>query len=516
MIDFNSRSIKTLKKAFFKNENFKNLKNLKNLNSEKNYGNEIAEIFGAKPKGRAPSDDNASRCGKIEDIISAVKADVCRRDVFTEKQKETVDMFKRGEMRRINILDGSVRSGKTYISLILWALMLATRDYDERFIMVGRTLTTLKRNCLELLQELIGSDSFKFSVSRKEAELFGRRIYLEGADNALSEDKIRGMTLSGAYCDEITLLDEDFFRMLLSRLSVENAFLLGTTNPDNPTHWLMRDYLNNKKIDLLRIGYLIDDNTFLAKDYVSKIKAEYTGVFYDRFIRGMWKAAEGVVYPLFANAPERYTAESINPKDIIFTVMGVDFGGHRSANAFVLNGFTKNFEKVITLDEWYEKREISPAELEDAFSAFVRRAKKKYKLYEVYADSAESTLIKGLEAKAIADGLGVSVIKARKGPIVDRIRFYNKLMSTGRYCVLSHCRHITEAYRTAEWNKKALKDERLDDGTFNIDSLDACEYSTEAYQDAIEAAGVKAAGAAAREKRARGGPELNGGDRIDG
>lgn len=457
---------------------------------EKDYGKEIADIFGANPKGKVSGDSEYNHFGKTEEILRAVKSDTEWQDVFTPKQKETIEMFAKGKMRRLNLLDGSVRSGKTYISLILWGMWVPTRDYNEKFIMVGRTLTTLKRNCLELLQELFGDANFTFSLSRKEAELFGRKIYLEGADNALSEDKIRGMTLSGAYCDEITLLDEDFFRMLLSRLSVEGAFLLGTTNPDNPTHWLMRDYIKNPKADLLNIKYLIDDNIFLAKDYVQKIKNEYVGVYYDRFILGKWKAADGVVYPLFANAPEKFVIEHVDPEEILFATVGIDFGGHKSANAFVLNGFTKGFKKVITLDEWYETKEISPAELEKAFAKFVLNAKKKYKIYDVYADSAESTLIKGLQAKAISEKLGVSVMKAKKGPIVDRIRFYNKLMSTGRYYVLSHCKHIIEAYQTAEWNPKVLTDERLDNGTFNIDSLDACEYSTEAYQSDISNAGV--------------------------
>ena len=117
---------------------------------------------------------------------------------------------------------------------------------------------------------------------------------------------------------------------------------------------------------------------------------------------------------------------------------------------------------------------------------FVKKAKSQYKVYEVYCDSAESTLIKGLASAAIKAKLGVSVMKAKKGAIIDRIRFYNILMSTGRYYVLSHCENIIAAYKDAEWNSKAKdKDERLDDGSFNIDSLDACEYSTEPYMDTM-------------------------------
>ncbi len=477
MINFKRNSIKNLASAFSKKNT---------VTIEKDYASEFASYFGAKPKRNFGSgDDEFNHYGKLDDILRAVKSNTDYHDVFTPKQKETINMFRDGKFKRLNILDGSVRSGKTYISLVLWALMISTRDYDERFIMVGRTITTLKRNCLELLQELVGDANFSYSTSRKEAELFGRKIYLEGADNVLSEDKIRGMTLAGAYCDEITLLDENFFRMLLSRLSVEGAFLLGTTNPDRPTHWLMRDYIKrSEELDLLTIKYLIDDNTFLPPDYIEKIKKEYVGVFYERFILGRWKAADGVVYPLFANDPEKFIKDSIDPEIIQYATIGVDFGGNGSAHAFILNGFTKGFREVITIDEFYLKKEISPKELESEFVKFVQKAKSNFRVYEVYCDSAESTLIKGLEAAAVKAKLGVSVMKAKKGPIINRIRFYNMLMSKGKYYVLRGCENLIAAYKDAEWNSKSKdKDERLDDGTFNIDSLDACEYSTEPYMD---------------------------------
>ena len=76
---------------------------------------------------------------------------------------------------------------------------------------------------------------------------------LEGANDARSEGKIRGITLGGAYCDELTLFPKDFFTMLLSRLSAPGAKLFATTNPDVPTHWLKKEYHDNKKLvdDLL-------------------------------------------------------------------------------------------------------------------------------------------------------------------------------------------------------------------------------------------------------------------------
>lgn len=212
-------------------------------------------------------------------------------------------LWQTNRLKRINILEGSVSSGKTWISLVLWAFWVKTMPDDKLYLMCAKSITTLKRNCLYPLQELVGEDNFQFSVNSKEGLLFGRKILLEGANDCRSESKIRGLTLQGAYCDELTQFPEDFFAMLLSRLRVANAKLIGTTNPDSPSHWLKVNYIDRKdELDLLDICFLLDDNTTLPSDYVSSLKAEYTGLFYKRFILGLWVLAEGIIYPDYQNA----------------------------------------------------------------------------------------------------------------------------------------------------------------------------------------------------------------------
>lgn len=209
-------------------------------------------------------------------------------------------LWQNGELRRINLLEGSVSSGKTWISLVLWAFWVASMPQDKLYLMCAKSLTTLKRNCLILLQELVGERNFTFSIPAKEGILFGRQVLFEGANDARSESKIRGMTLQGAYCDELTQFPEDFFAMLLSRLRVSKAKLFATTNPDNPNHWLMQSYIKRAdELDFLDVKFTIDDNTTLPSDYVENIKQEYTGVFYDRFILGDWVVADGLVYDFF-------------------------------------------------------------------------------------------------------------------------------------------------------------------------------------------------------------------------
>ncbi len=214
-------------------------------------------------------------------------------------------MWSTNRLKRLNLLEGSVSSGKTWISLVLWAVWVGTMPADKLYMMCAKSLTTLKRNCLILLQELVGEDNFTFSISTKEGKLFGRKILLEGANDIRSESKIRGLTLQGAYCDELTQFPQDFFTMLLSRLRLPGAKLIATTNPDAPGHWLKANYIDRQdKLDFLSVKFLLDDNTTLPRDYIDNIKLEYTGIYYDRFILGNWVLAEGLIYPMYRDALE--------------------------------------------------------------------------------------------------------------------------------------------------------------------------------------------------------------------
>lgn len=407
---------------------------------------------------------------------------------FSPKQSEFVKAFKRGELARINILEGSVRSGKTWITLVVWALWVATMPKDAQYLMVAKTMTSLKRNCLDLLQSLVGEKNFEYNISRKEAVLFGRTVYLEGVNDARAESKIRGMTLQGAYCDELTLFQEDFFAMLLSRLSMSGAKMFGSTNPDTPTHWLNVKYLKRgDELDVYQKKFLIDDNPHLDPGYVENLKKEYTGVFYKRFILGEWVVADGLCYQQFADRPEDYIVDEL-PKDGRFISIGVDWGGNRSLTTFVATVFHGNFDAITIVKDHHiegRKGEIDGNRVNTEFIRFVETLRAEYPsipVRYVFADSAEQYLIVGLR-KAI-QGMGLSVGDSQKVEIVQRIICANSLMNTGRMKVMRECTLVQDGFRSAVWDAKAAangKDERLDDFTSDIDILDAAEYSFERF-----------------------------------
>lgn len=406
---------------------------------------------------------------------------------FNPKQAELIAKLKAGTLPRLNILEGAVRSGKTWISLIVFALWVATMPQDATFLMVAKTLTSLKRNCLELLQSLVGEDNFSYNLSQKQGVLFGRTVYLEGVNDVRAEGKIRGMTLSGAYCDELTLFTEDFFTMLLSRLSMPGAKLFASTNPDSPLHWLNVKYL--KRADELNINvvkFTILDNETLDPSYVEALKQEYTGVFYKRFILGLWVVAEGACYPRFADRPEDYITDA-QPENPNFITIGVDFGGNRSLTTFVATVVCGNFDRLTVIKDHHiagRKGEIDADKVNTEFIKFVTELRAHYNIpvKYVFADSEAQYLINGLRRACMP--LGLQIGESKKVGVVQRIICTNSLLNTGRFHIMRNCQLVRDGLMGAVWNPKAAaagKDERLDDFTSDIDILDAMEYSFERF-----------------------------------
>lgn len=381
--------------------------------------------------------------------------------------------FLRAEDRRINLLSGSVRSGKTYISLIKWALYVGSMPQHYEFVMCGKTLTALNRNCLILLEQLIGSNNFRYSLSAKSGKLFGRQVWLEGANDERSENKIRGMTLGGAYCDELTLFPQGFYNMLLSRLSLPDARLIATTNPDGPTHWVKHDVIDNPEIDVRSWTFLLTDNDYLDPVYVENLKREYAGsVYYDRFILGKWTLAQGVIYQSFNPKPDKHTfTKAPAVKRVSFAV---DVG-HSNATAFLAIG--EGFDgRAYVLDEYYhsgrEKHEtLSPLAYAQAFVAFKDKIMTRHsgaKYGGTYVDPSA----KGFMAQ-LRD-LGVSSIYQANNDVVDGIQTVASVIDADLLRVHTSCVRTLAEFTGYAWDEKAAargEDAPVKDNDHAMDAL---------------------------------------------
>lgn len=397
--------------------------------------------------------------------------------VLSSKQQE----FLKHCDHRWNVKTGATGSGKTWLdyAVVIPQRLLALRG-EGAAVILGNTQGTANRNILEPMRDIWG-DALVGTINSSDnsAKLFGKKVYVMGADNKKHVARIQGMTIEYAYGDEVPTWAEAVFQMLKSRLRCPHSHFDGTGNPDAPQHWFKK-FLDSDA-DIYYQPSTIFDNPFLPKEFVDNLCKEYAGtVYYNRFILGQWVAAEGVVYRAFADDPERFILDDLPEGDAIRNaVIGVDFGGGKSAHAFCCMGFTVR-GRLVVLDEYREQRALDPNKLAADFVDFVRRCKSRWVISECWCDSAEQTLINGLRAAAASAGLGLDIGNSLKRPINDRIRATCILMGAGRFYVARNCVETIDALKSALWDADELtEDVRLDDGTTNIDSLDAMEYSFE-------------------------------------
>ena len=386
--------------------------------------------------------------------------------------------FLKGDLSRINLLYGSVRSGKTYISLLKWAIWVGQQASDKQFLMVGKTITTLKRNCLVLLEELIG-DNITYSISQKKAVIFGRTVWLEGANDERSESKIRGMTLMGVYVDELTQIPQDFYLMALSRLSEKGAVFLATTNPDHPKHYVKTEIIDNDLLDKQVIKFLLDDNIFLDETYKENLKKEYTGVYYSRFINGDFVRAEGVVFPDFAENTDKYLIDKKDaPKSFKSVGIGYDLGGNKSNFALVATGISRDSQVTVLRAVEIEPQDMKLEDVEKAAIEFIQGVEKDYncRAEYCYIDDNYYTTVNSLNNwRYIFDS--AAHIKASM-PLEDRPLMMTKLMAQGRFkLVKGECEPLVEQLQNVVFDDKAEKAIIQDNGEMNIDCVDSLYYS---------------------------------------
>lgn len=199
----------------------------------------------------------------------------------------------------INILEGAVRSGKTWC-LHPKAIYGCGYEVGGQKLMTGMSKQSIYNNVLADLFEIVGSRNYSYNRNTGQLRLFNANWLVIGAKDEGSEKYIRGLTVGIALCDEVSLMPQSFFQMLLSRMSPPGARLYGTTNPDSPYHWLKTEYLDKAELKEKRIlwseHFTMDDNPNLTGDFVESQKRLYSGFFYKRFIEGLWVVAEGAIY----------------------------------------------------------------------------------------------------------------------------------------------------------------------------------------------------------------------------
>ena len=396
---------------------------------------------------------------------------------LSPKQKE----FWNNANHRWNIKSGATRSGKTYLDYFLIPKRIRATKGQGLIVILGNTRGTLERNILDPMRQIYGNKLVGNISSDNTVILFGKKVYALGADKRNQVARIHGAGIEYCYGDEITTWSEEVFQILKSRLDKPNSCFDGTCNPDHPNHWF-KEFLDSDA-DIYHQHYIIDDNPFLDPFFVEQIKKEYAGtVYYDRFILGKWTRAEGVIYRLFADDPEKYeiAVEEAKNRPYQEINVGVDFGGNKSKHAFVATGIAPKYQEVVVLVSERHDAKVDPEELNRLFLDFLKRVIAMYgRVDYVYPDSAEQVLIRGFKAAVKKEKINAIIRNAEKIEIRDRIRLVSALISQGRFFYTKDAYTVRDALAEAVWDKSKNEDVRLDDGTTDIDTLDALEYSIE-------------------------------------
>lgn len=413
---------------------------------------------------------------------------------------------------RWNIKSGAVRSGKSYVDT---AFVVPFRIRERAGkpglnVILGVSKESIERNVLQPMREIYTEKLIGQINNRNIAHICGEKVYCLGAEKVSQVAKIQGSSIKYCYGDEVAKWNKEVFQMLKSRLDKSYSCFDGSCNPEHPTHWL-KEFLDNDKLDIYLQRYTIFDNPFLPQKYVEELCKEYEGtIYYDRLILGLWKRAEGAIYKRFADNPEKFRCEVVEEladdsgrkqfkkSDIVSIEIGLDFGGNQSGHAFVARGYTDNYRDVIGI---MSKRimakdadeDIDSNMLDQLFCDFVQEVIDRYgvivkhgdyveycNVESVYYDNAETVLGNSIRNEVEKKFPWIVVRKAKKASIIDRIRCTVRLMGAGRFWITEDCKSLQTALSDAVWNKDVKdKDERLDDGSTDIDSLDAFEYTIE-------------------------------------
>lgn len=402
--------------------------------------------------------------------------------ILSEKQKE----FIKNAHHRYCIKIGARRCGKTYLDILYMIpkRIIERKGKDGLNVIFGVSKGTIERNVLQPLREIYGNELITAINSQNIAYLFGEEVYCLGCEKANQVSKIQGTSIKYAYGDEIAKWCQDVFIMIQGSLDKPYSCFDGALNPESNTHWFKVDFLDTieeKGIDAYVQSYTIFDNPFLSKEFIDNLCKEYEGtVYYNRLILGQWCNAEGLIYKRFADNPKKYIWDKNKPLPQGYTIIGIDYGGNKSGQAFVCTRISYDYKTIIALGSEKHMGDIDPDDLFELEIEFAKKMEYKYNcnIDYIFPDNEEVVLIRGLRRGAPERGLNALVRGCIKEPINDRIDLFRTMLAYDMFWYIEEeCKTLVEAISSALWDEDAKEDTRLDDFTSDIDTMDAFEYS---------------------------------------
>lgn len=388
--------------------------------------------------------------------------------------------------QKISLWVGAVSAGKTIASLFAFLVAVRQTRGTGRIIIVGKTLQTIERNIIEPLQDakLFGplAAAVEHTTGSGDATILGKNVKLVGANDVRAEEKIRGSTVELAYVDEATLLPVGFWEMLVTRLRVAGARLLATTNPGSTRHWLRLDWILQAAAKSMRVfHFTMDDNPQYfpggnpGPAYIADMKASFTGVFYDRMIRGLWTNAEGAIYDMWDPTRHVIRWEDLPPMKRVLCV-SVDYGTQHATSAIMLGlGYDRKLYMMdeLRIDTAVNSLRQSPSQQSKTIRDWIRKPHHP----EQHALAPEWVIVDTAAAdfrqELYVDGLAT---QGAKKDVVYGIGIVSSLLQKGQLVVTDRCTGWVEEVTDYVWDPKAT--ERGVDAPIKRgdDSMDAGRY----------------------------------------
>lgn len=362
---------------------------------------------------------------------------------------------------RINLWVGAVRSGKTFASNIRF-LEYCKIGPPGNMLLAGKTERTIARNVIEPMKEMFGEELVRTNYGRGEAYIAGRKCYLFGANDIRAESKLRGGTFAGGLGDEVSTWGIDFFKMALSRFSVDGSKFFATTNPDSPLHPLKTEFIDRANELDMRIWNLnLSDNKSLSEDYKQSLMKEYTGLWYSRYILGLWVVAEGSIYSMFEK--EKHVVDTL-PEMKQFWV-GVDYGTSNPC-VFLLLGLGADDCFYVVNEYCYDSKKHYGKVKTDAqysidYQKWIGNTKPKY----VFIDPSAASFIAQLHIDKVRN------LAIANNSVIPGIRKISTLLGLEKLKIHSSCTNLINEFASYRWNEKSKIEEPIKDNDHSLDAL---------------------------------------------
>lgn len=376
---------------------------------------------------------------------------------FSKKQRKVLNWWTNDspvkDMDGI-IADGAIRSGKTLcmsLSYVLWAM---TTFQNQNLGMCGKTIGSFRRNVLFWLKLMLKSRGYKVEDHRADNLVIVKRngienyFYIFGGKDERSQDLIQGITLAGVFFDEVALMPESFVNQATGRCSVDGSKYWFNCNPDGPYHWFKVNWIDKQEEKkIIYLHFTMDDNLSLSERVKERYQSMYSGVFFKRYILGLWCVAEGIIYDMFDNA--KHVLGEV--KDLLneqsSNYVSIDYGT-QNATVFLLWQKTILGFWICTKEYYYSGRDKGKQKTDSEYADDLINWLESIKVNAVIVDPSAASFIAELRKR------GFHVRKA-KNDVEDGIRVVGNALNLGIIFFSALCKETIKEFASYTWDVKA-------------------------------------------------------------